>query len=467
MTDETIAALATARGTAALAVIRISGPEAIAFLERHFRAASARPPFPARRALLGTLVHAGETIDQVVALLYTAPHSYSGEDLVELMTHGGELVAGRVLELTQAAGIRPARAGEFTLRAYLNGKLDLAQAEAVEALITARSAIEARAALRVLGGGLRETLTGSVDALVEAQALLEASLDIQEDGAPDTLSPLWDGTTTGPAARVAEVLASERERLERLLEGAAARRLLRRGVRVVLAGRPNAGKSSLFNALLGRERAIVSTQPGTTRDFLEEPVDWHGLSLLLTDTAGAQGDGGEIEAASRRRTAEALAAADVIVEVVDVATTTPEQLAGDLAALERPAGIVIVALHKWDLGAGRAWQAWLDEHAGTAIASSVASAPGAAPLQAAIEARLGTLGEEAQATLIVADRQAECVTRASEALGRAAALLDEAAGAELIAFEVRGALDALGDLLGRRVGREVLEEIFARFCVGK
>ncbi|MCK4414237.1 MAG: tRNA uridine-5-carboxymethylaminomethyl(34) synthesis GTPase MnmE [Candidatus Eisenbacteria sp.] len=485
MTTDTIAALATARGIAALAVIRISGPAAIPILERHFRAAGRRPPFPARSAMLGELVCGEERIDQVVALFFPGPHSYTGEDLVELMTHGGEIVPERVLELLHASGARPARAGEFTQRAYLNGKLDLTQAEAVESLITARSAIEAQAALRVLGGGLREVLAASIDALVEAQALLEASLDIQEDGAPDTLSPIWDPARESMGPRVGRLLARERARLRRLLEGARARRMLRAGYRIVFAGRSNAGKSSLFNAFLGRERAIVSPEPGTTRDFLDEPLDWEDLRIVLTDTAGAQRAKGAIAEASNRRTREALAAASLVVEVVDVAATSTEELAEDLAALNRPAGEVIVALHKWDLGAGRAWQAWLAEREGqaraagpagpaagkprapTAVPSSVKASPDVAPLRAAIEARMRVLGSEAQATLIVAERQAERITRAVEALERAEGLLREGAGAELIAFETRGALDALGELLGRRVGHEVLEQIFSRFCVGK
>jgi len=474
MTADTIAALATARGPAALAIVRVSGPDAIPIVARHFRPGERITHLPSHRCAVGEFVDAGgEAIDQVVATVFRAPGSYTGEDLVEISSHGSDRIAARMLAALHGSGARPAHPGEFTQRAFLNGKLDLAQAEAVAALVSARSEASARAALRILAGGLRGALDESMDHLADALACLEAGLDFDEH--------------TSPRAIAAE-LEAEAGRLDRLLAGARAGRCLDEGLRVVLAGRPNAGKSSILNAFLSRPRAIVSPHPGTTRDVLEASVDWGGLPIVLIDTAGlgessdcltapgsgpppvpaashaAPGSGDAHDSLleeSRRRSREALRSAVLVVHVVDAAATDPPQAAEDQARMGLFGDGLLVALHKWDLGARPAWR----EPDG--IPSSVVAAPGIEPLRRAILARLRTAGEEAEAGLLVGDRQRDLVARAREAVVRARDIVTAGAGEELAAFELREALERFGELLGRRAGPLVLERIFSGFCIGK
>jgi tRNA modification GTPase len=502
MTADTIAALATARGTAALAILRVSGPEAIHIIERHFRPAGKIGALPSHHCAVGTFMDGDEAVDRVVVALFRAPDSYTGEDLVEITSHGGEWVPARILKVLHAAGARSARPGEFTQRAYLNGKLDLTQAEAVEALILAKSGAAARAAFRILAGGLRRALEESLERLTLVLAMREANLDIMEDGAPDTISQLAGepAELAGESRRTRDILGLEVQRLERLLEGGRAGKLAEEGRRVVLSGRPNAGKSSILNALLARERAIVSPRPGTTRDSLEAWVEWGGQPLVLVDTAGLSGgasaDGGArdplAEEAARRTRAEVTSAA-IVVHVVDVQATRPDEVLADLESMPVPGGQVLIDLHKWDLGPCSEWHEWLSgadggptedlaragrERGGVVIrtphsaawrvvTSSVVDAPGTEPLRREILECLASAGTDAEAALLVGDRQREHVERALAALQRAIRLHDGGMGDELIAFEVRLALDCLGEVLGRRVGPLVLDQIFSRFCVGK
>jgi len=481
MTGETIAALATARGTAALAVVRLSGPDAIPIVSGLFRPADRLSAPASPHCAIGQIFDGEEPVDRVVVWLYRAPRSYTGEDVVEIGCHGGCYASGRILQLLFRAGARPAREGEFTLRAFLNRKLDLAQAEAVEALIAARSAAAARAAARVLDGCLRRTLAESVDRLSEALALIEATLDIQEDGAPDTLSPLWEPRHPS-GGRIADILDRECEVLERLLQGGRTGQMLEEGLRVVLAGRSNAGKSSLFNALLARERAIVAPEPGTTRDFLEGWVEWDGLPIALVDTAGLQDATTPLEQEGIRRAREALASATLVVQVVDVKATSAGEAAADAKQLGVPPERVVVALHKWDLGAGPDWAESASRGLGggvceatgeaaapwsPAVPSSVVAEPGVEPLRRVLLDRLHAGIGDPEATLLVGERQRQTLARAHEALVGARDLLARGYGGELVAFELKQALERVGEVLGRAVGPLVLDQVFSRFCVGK
>jgi tRNA modification GTPase len=469
MMGETIAALATARGVGALAVLRLSGPDAIGIVRGLLRPAPGPPPPGEAFCCVGRICDGAVPIDRVVVWIYRAPRSYTGEDVVEIGCHGGAQAPARVLALLLRAGARPAREGEFTLRAFLNGKLDLAQAEAVEAMITARSAAAARVAMRVLDGGLRRTLTGCMDRLNGALARIEATLDIQEDGAPDTLAPLGPPAHGTEAGEVARTLETERDRLARLLQGGRAGNMFEEGLRIVLAGRPNAGKSSVFNALLARDRAIVAADPGTTRDLLEAWVEWEGLPILLIDTAGLRAASSPLEAEGVRRAREALAAATLVVMVVDVREATPESAAMDARAIDVPAERIVTALHKWDLGASAEWTRLADARGPdrAPVPSSVVAEPGVEPLRLALLERLREGVGDPDAVQVVGQRQREILARAHEALDEAARLMRAGHGGELVAFELRRALDRVGEILGVGVGPRVLEEVFSRFCVGK
>ncbi|MBD3235431.1 MAG: tRNA uridine-5-carboxymethylaminomethyl(34) synthesis GTPase MnmE [Candidatus Eisenbacteria bacterium] len=484
MKTDTIVALSTAPGPAALAVVRLSGPAALSIAGRCFRAAGRLAKLATRCCAVGHLVDGETPLDQVVATVFRAPETYTGEDLVEFTCHGGSAVPAEATRVLQAAGARPARPGEFTQRAFLNGRLDLAQAEAVAALIGARSAAEARIAVRALEGGLRQQIDPLLRRLTTARAQIEAALDVQEDGAPDVLAPNENGLSGGRASRDAppgDRFVEEIAQLDRLLAGAEGGRRIAEGLRVAIVGLPNAGKSSLFNALLGRQRAIVSAEAGTTRDFLEGEACWQGLPLVLIDTAGlrppaagADGtadEGAAIELEAIQRTHRTLATASLVLLVVDASATSPRAATAQIEALaigERP---LILALHKWDLGAREGWRsarqppgplgdAWI-------VRSSVRGAPGVDALHAAIvRAGAGEVGDLADAVAL-GQRQRALLAEARDALERARGLEAENAGSELIAFELREAAEALGRLLGRRVGPELLEEIFARFCVGK
>lgn len=565
MYEDTIVARATPPGTGALAIVRLSGPEAIAIVDACVRLRTPLANLRSHRCRLGELFDGDLLLDQVVVTLFRAPRSYTGEDMVEITCHGGPYVTTRLVRLLQRGGARPAREGEFTLRAYLNGKMDLAQAEAVAALISARSAAGARAAMRILSGGLRASLEGVLSDLTRMMAAVEAYLDIEEDGAPDVLVsevPLSD--VPAPEVPAPEVPASElvpptrvpsaheperqsgsesrAEAIRRILQkfqslasSGRAGRLLEEGVRIALVGCPNAGKSSLFNAFLARDRAIVSPEAGTTRDALEAWVEWDGLPVTLLDTAGlhialgpgaaagphgAGGPGGFAEPGSgrsvleqegQRRTWEALASATLVVLVLDASRESPEALSVQVAELESvleknavyaPAvGGIVVALHKWDLGphagweraendrvncAGRPHDVTLEEAAGgppsgsanppairmptgvsALVPSSVVAAPGTSTLKAELMSKLrDDVGEPGEA-LLVGDRQRGLVDQATAALQQALRMHETGEGDELIACELRAAMDAVGEMLGRRTGPLILEEIFSRFCVGK
>jgi tRNA modification GTPase len=478
MIGETIAALATARGAAALAVVRLSGSAAFSIACGLLRPVPKLTASRTADCAVGTILDRGSPVDRVVVWFYRAPHSYTGEDVAEIVCHGGATAPAGILQLLIRAGARPARPGEFTLRAFLNGKLDLAQAEAVEAMIASRSGAAARAAMRALDGGLRRALEPRLNRLTEALARIEAALDIQEDGAPDTLAPLWGpgGEGDGPqkARGVLRVLEEERDGLRRLVQGAHAGRLLEEGLRVVITGRPNAGKSSLFNALLSRDRAIVADAPGTTRDLLEGWVEWDGLPVVLLDTAGLRETTTPIEQEGVRRAREAISAATLVVHVVDVATSTPWSVQEDARRIGVPAERIVTTLHKWDLGVGPEWESAGPAARQSAVASadppvpsSVVGEPGVEPLRRALMARLHAGIGDPEETLLVGGRQRHTMMLALEALERSMELVREGQGGELVAFELRSALDRLGEVLGRGIGPQILDEIFARFCVGK
>ena len=448
MTDDrtTIAAPATPPGTGAVSLVRISGPEAVAVADRATDGkVSAQAPRTARHCRVRDA--GGEVIDNGLLTVFPGPHSYTGEDCVEFSGHGGVLVSSEVLGRLLECGAVLAAPGEFTRRAFLNGKLDLTQAEGVMDLIAAQTRLSLRAARSQLDGILGRRTTAARDRLLETLAHLGAWIDFPEED----IDPLTRETLR---AGVGEVLAT----VDSLLATADQGRVLREGVRTVIFGQPNVGKSSLLNRLLGCERAIVSHLPGTTRDTIEETISLLGIPLRLVDTAGVREAADPIEAQGIQRTARQIEDADLLLEIADA---SQPRLAPTTAPA--PAAQCLLVLNKCDLGEHPSW-AGVD-----AVRLSCASGKGFDVLSDKIRdaQHFGDVDWGEHAVAINARHQASLLS-ARTALRAALELLDEpAADPELAAIDLRDALDALGEIPGRVDTEDLLGVIFSRFCIGK
>lgn len=459
MTEDTIAAIATAPGEAGIGIVRASGPGALACALSLFRRPpAASPPFPEpRKAHWGWVVRPGseERLDDCLLTWFRAPHSFTGEDVVELACHGSGLVLALVLGGLVAAGARLAEPGEFTRRAFLNERLDLTAAEAVIDVIRARTEAALRVAAGQLGGRLSREIAARRRDLIGLLAEIEAAIDFPDDVEPP------------PDEEVAARARTVRARVEALLRTADAGRLYREGAAVVLAGRPNVGKSSLLNALLGEARALVTAVPGTTRDVIEESLNLRGIPVRAIDTAGLRETDDPVEAMGVARTRDQLRAADVVVWVVDAAEGW--SAADSLLAPELDACRVVVAANKADLGSSLP--------AGTVEAAlgrgvpvvpvSALTGEGLEVLEAAL-AEVLLAGECAPESVWVSNvRHQARLRRAAAALVRAETAAAEGFDQAAITLDLRQAAEALGEITGETVTEETITEIFARFCVGK
>jgi tRNA modification GTPase len=444
--DDTIAAISTPFGEGAIAVIRLSGPEAVGIAGEIFRGRVAVGELAARVQQFGRIVDGGQVLDEVLLAVHRAPASHTGEDVVEIQCHGGILVTRRILDLLLANGARAAEPGEFTRRAFLNGKMDLTQAEAVMDLIRAQTDLALRAAAGQLEGRLGRHIVELRAGLISLLAHVEAHIDFPDED----IDP-----ATG-AALLAHV-DSIREEVSRLLRTADQGQILREGLRTVIFGEPNAGKSSLLNRLLGYERAIVSHLPGTTRDTVEEVVNIRGIPVRLVDTAGMRPSTDVLENAGIERTRQALSRAGLILHIAD-ASRGPGVDADLLADGAR----AILVLNKCDLGIDAAWRA-----AG-GIRISCKTGEGFELLTKAIfdSAMQGSAGPEDFMIAINARHQG-CLKLAAGYLDAARGAIERGLSPEFIALELRAALDAVGDVAGRLDAEELLGEIFSRFCIGK
>jgi tRNA modification GTPase len=440
---ETIAAIATPPGEGALAVIRISGARAIEVADTLFRGKVIPSQTEERRVLFGRIVDAqGEMLDEVLLTLFRNPRSYTGEDLVEISGHGGSLVAARVLGAALDAGARMARAGEFTERAFLNGKLDLTQAEAVMDLISAGTPKAARAAAAQLEGRLGEEIHALRAELLECVAHLEAFIDFPEEGIDPESGAALRKRMEGIAAHLSRLLATANEG-----------RLLREGITLALCGAPNAGKSSLLNRLLGAERAIVSATPGTTRDTIEERASLGGYPFRVIDTAGLRETSDPVEKEGVERARRAAAAADLQIHLVDASDPSP--------LLEPLFPGEMLVLNKIDLVTDRAC---LPE----TVTISCRTGEGIESLIRAILAKvIGSSREALPDGAAINARHQECLRRSASALNEAITLLGSGEPPELIALELRLALSAVGEVVGAAGTEEILGKIFSSFCIGK
>ena len=454
--QETIAALATPPGEGALAVIRMSGPGALVVADMVFRAANSPSAMEERKVAFGRIIDShGEVIDEVLLTVVRNPRSYTGEDLVEISGHGGSLVASRVLAAVLEAGARMARPGEFTERAFLNGKLDLTQAEAVMDLISAGTPRAARSAAAQLEGRLGQEIQALRGELLECVAHLEAFIDFPEEG----IDP-----ESGVALRrrMEKILES----LTNLLATADEGRLLREGITLALCGAPNAGKSSLLNRLLGAERAIVNEAPGTTRDTIEEKASLGGYPFRVIDTAGLRETVDAVEQEGVRRARQAAEQADLRLHLVDAS------LLSDAATIPAPLfDDEILVYNKRDLLADRATlpagiviSCRTGEGIDRLIQTIISKVTGHSKEE---EGEKGVHGETVQDGAAINARHQDCLKRASLSLGAAMDLLGAGDPPELVAVELRSALGAVGEVVGEAGTEEILGKIFSSFCIGK
>jgi tRNA modification GTPase len=453
-TDDTIVAVATPPGRGGIGVVRLSGPDARRIAQTLVGRAEALKPRHATFArIVEPVADSGvRAVDQVVLTWFAAPHSYTGDDVVEISGHGSPLLLRHVVELAMRAGARLAEPGEFTLRAHLNGRIDLVQAEAVADLVNAVTPLQARAAMDQLEGTLTAAIRRIDAALFDLMARLEASLDFPEEG--------FHFITREHAQ---DDVIRVREDLARLIGQGRAGRVVREGRLVVIVGTPNAGKSSLFNALVGSARAIVTEIPGTTRDMLTERADIGGIPVTLVDTAGLREAGDAIEAEGVERARQAQQVAALTLVVIDGSSPLADE-DRRLVACAKEQTIVVMA--KSDLE--RAWGTSELRSAPVApIDVSALTGSGLGELRSAIVAALTGTSELRDAPAISNVRHLALLDDALSAVTRAETALGEGFTEELLLVDLGNARHALEEITGRRSADDLLEHIFSRFCVGK
>ncbi|WP_305045497.1 tRNA uridine-5-carboxymethylaminomethyl(34) synthesis GTPase MnmE [Geoalkalibacter sp.] len=450
----TIAGPATVFGQGGIGIVRLSGDRALDLLQRLFRPRRHLSAFESHRFYYGAIVDArGDLIDEAMAVYMRGPHSYTREDVVEFHCHGGAVVGRRVLDLLLEGGARLAHPGEFTLRAFLNGRIDLSQAEGVMEVIGAQSLLGHKIAVRHLQGALRERCDALRELLRDALALVEAWIDFPEE---DLDPATQDG--------IGVLLRQADEQVRALLESFRTGRVLRDGLGVLILGRPNVGKSSLLNALLGSARAIVTDLPGTTRDTIEEQLDLDGLLVRLIDTAGLRESADLVEQEGVRRSREKIAEADLVLLVVDGhCGVRPEDLAilddcGDKS--------VLLVVNKCDLGN---CELPISLAHLPRVEISASTGEGLGSLRRAIrEMFVDPDPDPVRETLMVTEvRHQDCFSRCSQVLARAQAALERRESLEFLALELRLALEVLGEVTGETAPEDIINRIFSRFCIGK
>lgn len=450
---DTIVAVATPPGRSAIGMIRTSGPQSVEILRALVREPQLNPG--PNQIVLRQIFLAGseEVLDSSLVSFFKSPHSFTGEDMVEISCHGSPVVLRQLLDQIQQLDARLAGPGEFTLRACKNGKLNLSQAEAIRDLINARTSAAAQQATRQLRGELSTSLQKSKDELISAIVRLESALEFVEDDLPQLRSNEVMDQVSGTLAGIID-----------LSRTFATGHLLREGIKVALVGRPNVGKSSVFNRLLRFDRAIVTELPGTTRDSLVEQISLQGIPVSLTDTAGMREAGDRIEALGIGRTQQAIADADLVVLVVDGSSnlSTEDQSALEEAKRHKH----IVAVNKIDLPLALKFENQLGSES-TVVHLSALTGEGLDNLTAAIVKPFADVDSESVGLMITDSRHYDLLLRAGSSLEGSLLLLSQDASEELVLIGLQNALRFLGEITGETTTEDILGRIFSTFCIGK
>jgi tRNA modification GTPase len=446
LAGETVAAISTPAGEGAIALVRMSGIDAIAVADKIFRGQTKPSQFAPHVQHFGHLVdEKDQAVDEVMMSIHRTPASYTGEDLVEISCHGGVLVTAKVLESCLRAGARAAHAGEFTERAFRNGKMDLTQAEAVIDVIRAKTDLALRSATEQLEGRLGDAIREIRDGLIATIANIEASIDFSEEG----IAP-------AEGEQLRAHLDSLREKMSILLSTADHGRILREGVRVVIYGATNAGKSSLLNRLVGFDRVIVSETPGTTRDTIEETISLRGIPIRLLDTAGLRPSVDEVERAGMARTEKSLQTADLRLHIADGNAPRPADFDSSSAN-----GADVVVINKSDLPEHADWKKI------EGLRTSCVTGAGVTQLEEEILARMTKENLRPENAAAINARHRDCLRRALEACDRAGVALTNGIAPEYVAVDLNDALHAVGEVLGVVDVEQILDSVFSQFCIGK
>ncbi len=459
--EDTIAAIASPKGEGAIAVVRISGQDSVGIAESLITLSEGirLSELDSWRAALGTFGQNEHQVDQVIVTLFRAPRSFTGEDLVEISCHGGPVIVRRIVDLLFQAGARPAEPGEFSQRAYLNGKLDLLQAEAIAEIISARTSALSESALGNLQGKLSAQVRRMREALLDVSASLEVAIDHTDD------------PTVGTALTLREIKAKikiQMEHIGKLILSYDYGRLMKDGLKVAIVGKPNAGKSSLLNAILGSERAIVSALPGTTRDTIEESFDLFGIPALLVDTAGLRAHTLDpIEKIGMDRTRGAIQSADAAIVMIDSSSEVSDEDAR-LADLVK-GKLAVIALSKADLPQ-RADSSRVEAFfpGRPSVSISALRNEGVAALLKTLHAGISSSKIHSDGDFVITSlRHKNCLAQAHESLAKAVELLDKDGEEECVSLEVREAQESLSELAGETATEDILNKVFSSFCVGK
>lgn len=450
---DTISAIATPSGQGAIGIVRLSGPEAIQIADELFRGKKLTQQ-ASHTLHYGTVRRGDKIVDEVVVSLFKNPNSYTGEDVIEISCHGSNYILQEVLALTLEKGARLAKPGEFTLRAFLNGKMDLSQAEAVADLIASSSAASHDLAMKQMRGGFSSEIKKLREELVHFASMIELELDFSEED-----------VAFASREELIELVNKLKKVIRQLMQSFKLGNVLKNGVATVIAGRPNAGKSTLLNALLKEERAIVSDIPGTTRDTIEELINIEGILFRLIDTAGIRDATDKIETIGVGKTMEQIKRSALVVYMFDLAEMQPEDLQTDLEKLGAEVPVIVIG-NKKDLVSQEVIDQFstIDENI---IFISSLEAENLEAVNNALLDKLNAQNWEAESTIVTSARHYHALQRADEALDKVLEGIEQQVSGEFLALDIRTALDALGEITGEITTDDLLGNIFAKFCIGK